>query len=407
MVMDSDPPAPVRRARVSLTAEHLKQPELVDTDLEGRYRFVGLSAGTYRVTASKPGFVTMQAGAKKAGERGQAVELAAGAAVTADVALPRGAAIDGRVINESGEPVHNAILAAVRFEDSSTGRRTVAVRETRTDDLGRYRLHSLPEGEYYVEASPDARRLAAEWAPSGDRAPGLARTFFPGTVQYHEARALKLARAQQLAGIDFAVATVPLVRVAGRVQTSSGKLMREYSIRLHPVDAPIGSVAGFRSQEGTFEFSAVPAGEYWLLASLLPAPGAAAEFTAQRMRFGSDMQDLTLTTTPGTVLHGRIEAESGALPVLARATVVPVASDFEVPPTRPPAPRIAPAPDGTFTINGLFGPHRFRLDGLPEGWELRRVLLDDRDVTNVVTDFRGSNAPRPLRIVIAQKSAGS
>ena len=406
MVMDSDPPAPVRRARVSMTADHLKQPEVVDTDIEGRYRFVGLPAGTYRVTASKPGYVTMEAGAQQVGERGQAIALAAGAGLTVDVALPRGAAIDGRLINEDGEPVQNAIVAAVRFEDNSTGRRTVAVRQTKTDDLGRYRLHSLPEGEYYVEASPDARQLAADWAPSGDRAPGLARTFFPGTVQYHEARALKLARAQQVTGIDFAAATVPLVRVSGRVQTSGGKPMRDYSIRLHPVDAPIGSVAGFRSQEGTFEFSAVPAGEYWVLASLIPAPGAVAEFAAQRMRFGSDIQDLTLTTTPGTVLNGRIEAEGGALPGLTGVTVVPVPSEFDVPPTRPPAPRIAPAADGTFTINGLFGPHRFRLDGLPDGWELRRVLLDDRDVTKVATDFRGSNAPRPLRIVIAQKSAG-
>lgn len=405
MVLDSNPPAPVRRARVSLTADHLKQPEIVDTDVEGRYRFDGLRATVYRVTASKPGFVTMAAGAAKAGERGRAIDVGAGATVTVDVALPRGAAIDGRLVNQDGEPVQNAIVAAVRFEDGSMGRRTIAVRQTRTDDLGRYRLHSLPEGEYYVEASPDARELDARWAaPDDQRAPGLARTFFPGTVQYHEARAVKLARGQQVAGVDFGTASVPLVRVSGIVQTSTGKPVREYSIRLHPIDAPISSVAGTRSREGTFAFRAVAAGEYWVLASLVLAPGAPAEFAAQRMRFVNDTHDLTVTTTPGTVLSGRIESESGALPPLARVVVVPVPSEFEVPPTRPPAPRITPARDGTFTVNGLFGPHRFRLEGLPDGWKLQRVFLDDRDITNVVTDFRGSNAPRPLRIVIAQKS---
>jgi hypothetical protein len=32
---------------VSLTADHLKQPEFVDADVEGRYRFEGLGAIAY------------------------------------------------------------------------------------------------------------------------------------------------------------------------------------------------------------------------------------------------------------------------------------------------------------------------------------------------------------------------
>lgn len=401
IVMDSMPPAPIRRARVSLSADHLKQPEITDTDVEGRYRFDGLAPGLYRITVSKPGFVTLEAAARQAGDRPPPVEVGSGVTLTVDVALPTGAAIEGRIHNEDGDPLQNATVAAVRFEQRTIGHRSIVVRQTRTDDLGRYRLHSLPEGEYFVEVSPDPRELAGDLVPPGERPPGLARTFFPGTVQPHEARAVILKRGQQFAGANFTAAAVPLVRISGRVLTSAGTPSRQFSVRLHPIDAPISTVAGILSPEGVFEFRAVPVGEYWVTASLVTSPSAPAEFSATRMRFAQDVQDLSLTTTPGTVLNGRIEAESGTLPRLTAVIVETVPSEFELPPTRPPAPRITPRPDGTFTINGLFGPNRFRLEGLPSGWEVKRVLLDQQDITSFATDFRGSNAPRPLRIIIA------
>ena len=405
IVMDSKPAVPVRRARVSVTAPHLRHPEVTDTDVEGRYKFTNLAPGTYRVTVSKPGFVTLEAGTTRAGER-FTIDVTDGAQASADVALPRGAAIDGRVVNEDGEPLQNVIVAAVTFVKGARGMRSITVRQSRSDDLGRYRIHSLPEGDYFVEASPDPRQVSFIAVAARDRLPGAARTYFPGTVQAHEARAIKLRRGQQITGTDFALSSVPVSRVGGRVFDSSGAVARNFGFRLHPVDAPVASVSGTSSAEGRFDFPAVPAGEYWVMATVVSAPGAVAEFAATRMRLGGeDMPEMTVSTAPGLVLRGRIEAETGVLPSLQGLSVTSIPMEFDLPAARPPIPEVTPAADGSFLVNGIFGPRLIRLSGLPRGWALKQVFLDDEDITDTPRDFRGANAARALRLLLTNATA--
>src|SRR5262245_5494324 len=52
---------PVRRARVTLTADSDGKPRTTTTDAEGRYRLEQLAAGTYRLQVEKPGFVRLSA----------------------------------------------------------------------------------------------------------------------------------------------------------------------------------------------------------------------------------------------------------------------------------------------------------------------------------------------------------
>ena len=398
-VTDSKPVAPVRRARVTLTGGDMAQPEIVDTDVDGRYRFVDLPPGTYRLTASKPGFVTV--------ERPASIELTGEQSASIDVSLPRGAAIDGQIRNDAGEPVVDVVVQAVRFTHVSTAPRVVVIRETRTDDRGRYRLHSLPEGHYFVQASPEMRTLELYSISTGERGPGLARTYFPGVAQVHEARRISLAAGREAAGTDFTIATVPLARLVGRVLDSTGKApaMPAWGVRLRAVNGLPVTSGGYVFESGTFNMGHVPPGDYWLMVTAQPAPGAVTEFAATRLTFaGQDVSDLTLTTAPGVVLVGRLEAEAGALPAVQGVRVTPQWIDLEFPPTRTAAPPVTVAADGSFKINGIFGPKLIRLTGLPPAWALKAVMLDDVDITDAPTDFRGSNAPRALRMVVTDKT---
>ena len=50
-------PAPVRRARVTLESSLLPRTVRVDADVDGRFQFSDLPAGSYRVVVDKAGFV--------------------------------------------------------------------------------------------------------------------------------------------------------------------------------------------------------------------------------------------------------------------------------------------------------------------------------------------------------------
>ena len=80
-----------------------------------------------------------------------------------DLALPRAGVITGAVLDEFGEPVTNARVTALRYGYMNGQRRLVRLGyATTTDDIGQYRLHGLPPGEYHdlgehVDVHPDGR----------------------------------------------------------------------------------------------------------------------------------------------------------------------------------------------------------------------------------------------------------
>ncbi len=408
-ILDSKPVAVIRRARVTLESSALPQPETTDTDTDGRYRFAALPAGSFRVIVSKPGFVTLQYGAMHASDRPAALELEAGQSATADAALPRGAALQGRLLNDAGEPVSNLVVSASRFVLTPAGRRPSVVRQARTDDLGRFRIHSLPAGEYYVDGVPDPLDVAAAFVVPGERPLGIMRTYFPGTPRVHEARRVTLTTGQEVSGLEFTLASVPVASVAGRVVDSTGKAPAVVGVRLQAVGGPPGEIRGFAAPtRSDFQFPAVPAGDYWLTASLQSGPNAPLEAAATRVTVaGVDQQDITLTTSPGMLIDGRIELDAtGATPSPGPVEIKTVETEFELPGVRPGTtlpPTIASA-DGRFAINGLFGPRLVRVAGLPAGWALKAVWLGDTDITDIAVDFRGSNAARPMRIVLTDKT---
>jgi hypothetical protein len=415
VVLGTQPAVPVRRARVTLLGDRLPEATLTDTDTDGRYRFEQLPAGSYRVKAEKPGYVTLEHGATRPFSRPAPIELKDGQSLTADLALPRGAALEGTILDETGETVQNITVAAVRFTFTG-GRQLQPLQEARTDDLGRYRIHSLPPGTYYVQAFPDPLETAARGpgplAP-GERPRGLARTYFPGTPRLTDARRITLETGQDVSMLDFAVGTVPLATVTGHILDATGRTTMQASSRVQRVDGPVGEVRGFSDPRtpSRFEYRTVPPGDYWIMAAAVPAAGGVTEFAAMRVTIaGEDLPALTLRTERGMAIDGRVEVDGAdRLPSLAGLHVIAHEQEYQLPsPGRgAPAPGsdIAVREDGRFTIGSLFGPRLIRLARLPAGFALQRVWLAETDITDTVTDFRATNAPRPMRIILTSRTA--
>jgi hypothetical protein len=141
-----------------------------------------------------------------------------------------------------------------------------------------------------------------------------------------------------------------------------------------------------------------------------PSPAEDLEFAAVRMTVGSqDIENLVLTTAKGAVVNGRVEVEGGPPPALEALHVIAHETEFELPllpgmPTLGVSPARV-APDGTFSFSGLFGPRLLRLNRLPAGWALKSASLDGADVTDTPVDFKGTAAPRALRIVITSRTS--
>src|SRR4029079_1884247 len=125
------------------------------TDAEGRYEFRDLPAGRFNLSVTKSGFVSMQYGQSRPFEPGRPIELTDAQVMDkADVALPRGSVLAGRVVDEAGEAVAEADVTAMRMQYQNGRRRLVpSGRNASTNDLGQFRIYGLPPGEYYVSAT--------------------------------------------------------------------------------------------------------------------------------------------------------------------------------------------------------------------------------------------------------------
>ena len=99
-----------------------------------------------------------------------------------DFSLPRGGVITGRILDEFGDPVADVQVGAMRSMYTGGARRLVpAGRMGTTNDIGEFRLASLPPGDYYVSATFRNFNVSPQ-QETNDRG-GYAPTYYPGTAR--------------------------------------------------------------------------------------------------------------------------------------------------------------------------------------------------------------------------------
>lgn len=182
---------PVRRARVTLTGGPLKTARMTDTDTKGAYRFDRLAKAAYHVSVQKAGFVTLEA------------QAAPGVTLT----MVRGAAIEGVVTDQTGTPMMNLAVSALRRQPDGA---TKTAAQTRTDDLGRYRLHSLGAGDYLVQAAVDRAFIfmttqAVGGYPSDEDLSHTTAAYYPATTAIDDATAIHVSAGSNASGIDISL----------------------------------------------------------------------------------------------------------------------------------------------------------------------------------------------------------
>lgn len=423
VVLAADTGTPIRRAQVRASAPGIRSSRLATTDAQGRFEFREMPAGRYTIAASKGGFVGLQYGQQRPSQSGTPLELSNGQVMDKLViALPRGSVISGRVFDEFGEPIANAVVNAMRYGYSAGARRLMPVggqnsRDT-TDDQGQYRMFGLPPGEYVISAN--FRGGGGEVTDPAGEPSGYAPTYFPGTPNVTEAQRVRVDVSQEQNSVNFALIATRLVRITGMVIDSRGAPVTAGALALLPADTLRSGMqmpnAGARvDRNGAFRLTDVAPGRYILQTRTniggpggrggAAAAGVEPEFARIDLAVGAqDLEGVVLVTAPGARATGQVIVESAQADAL-RLDQVNIAARsvrLDTPAFGGPGGNARANQDGTFTLTGLFDPVLIRANA-PQGWTLKQVLLGQQDITDAPLEFTSGQTLNGLQVVLTDK----
>jgi hypothetical protein len=421
-VTTTDTGAPIRGAEVRLSIDG-RFSRLVTTNGEGRYETRSLPAGTYKLTVSKTGFITLEYGQRRPFESSATITIREGETATGNVALMRGGAIYGRVLDVYGDPSVGTRVQVLRIRQESSVRRLIAIGNgDQTDDTGAFRLYGLPPGEYYVAAATGLIDAVRRDPP----------VYYPGTTNLAEAQPILLTAGAEASANYQLVDPVVTGTVTGVVLNSSGGPAPGAMVNLNsetvmvspgaPSSLVLHDDAG---ADGSFSIQNVPPGPYTLTASLpmidivagalaamkdaavpgVPPPAVREmlnrmpETAAMPLVVTSEgVSGITLSTRRGGRLIGRFVADSGVTRPLPTGLIARLRStghgNMQV--------TMNGGNDtGDFQLASSSGPTRLEVDGVPDGWAVKAVLVDGEDVTDEPFDL--TNRTATLRVVMTDR----
>ena len=354
------------------------------TEDDGRFRFDNVAPGRYRLTVTRRGYVRSPL----------AITVATGQA-RAEIELPmtQAGAISGRVHDANGQPVGNVEILAMKASYPEGRRILTPVQSAVTNDLGEYRLFSLPPGRYYVSAvHPKAqgmlRRMANvigisvsvsttsavgtfHSAAKSDPAVGgfepepeseserYAPVFFGGTTDEQSASSIDIRAGSEVSGANIMIAPVRARHVRGIVIDGvTGRPAQYASLDMSKdLDLPGVKKPEVDREKATFDLLLLP-GSYTVNATSASGEGSITFQVAD-----VDIENLTIATTPVFNIAGRIAFDGepasgeslGALRITLRRD----------PPREEPRSSFlsysTPLPNGSFTISASAGDYRPRM----------------------------------------------
>ena len=401
-VVAADSGQPLRKAQVRVFAPELRENRMTTTDGDGKYEFKELPAGRYTVMAQKGSYVNLQYGQLRPFEPGKPLEILNGQTMEkVDFALPKGGVITGRILDEFGEPLADAQVAAQRYQNIGGRRRLVpAGRTATTNDIGEFRLFAIPPGQYYLSAT---LRSFGPIGDSDDRS-GYAPTYFPGTPNMAEAQKVTVGLGQTVSDMNMALIQTHTARITGVAVDSQGRPMMGIVMAVPRGDSvmmmfgPPGQI----KPDGSFAINGLPPGVYMLQTN---AQGGTESASAEVTVGGDDVNGIRLTAAPPSTASGRIVVDPAAAQSLKASTLrvnaQPVQPDMIM--FGPNAVPAAVNDDLTFELKAAPGKMRIALAGPVPGWAVRAVRYRGADVTDSGIEFRANENVADIELEITNR----
>jgi hypothetical protein len=395
-------------------------------DANGKFTFTDVKPGRYTVRAVREGFFGKPVNGTYPPTSWVDIVVGEGERKQASLSLVQGAIIGGRVLATSGAPLSNAnvqIFSAAYQTGFALLQPAIAGPAKTTDDRGEFRLFWLPPGDYYLGAAQPPRA----GGPGAPFQPPSARTFYPSVTRLSEAIPIAIRGGEDLRGMDIAMRSAPLFKIAGTVTNSipmvpnpNGEGFQPTTVFFHlanrdldmPAEAAPANNYGNISlalNNGPFELSNVAPGSYEVLARVAdPSVGTGlGAFSWGRAIVDIDDRDvrnLSITVVPPAVVKGTVRTASGAaLPANLRISLTPMGGSARVALYTLTSARTSPVErDGSFAVTSV-PPGRFRIaavSGLPPDFYIADVRQGAMSVFDSGFDIDTRN-PNPLEIVVS------
>jgi len=430
-VVSAETGKPLRRARIMAAAPELGgEPRTTSTGMDGRYELTDLPAGRYTLRVSRSGYLQLMYGQRRPLEQGKPLQIADKQTIDdIDFALPRSGVIRGQIIDELSEPVADVPVFAMRSMYWQGRRRTVpAGGFTRTDDGGEFRIVGLAPGTYYVMAN-----LRETWTvvENGEqRTMGYAPTYFPGTASLTDARRVPVGIGQDAVNVNFALMPGRAASISGTATDSIGRPLVSRPVNvLQEIAGPMGGLmmgagTSITAADGTFVLKNISPGQYKLRAVALvegKTPQSSVQETATLPIAidGVDITGISLITSSGWSISGRVVTDNGGVPDGPRDRFRLAARVVDVDTSPIPGAGLPPPPPGggptipdsgrvredwSFTVTNAYGASRL-IASLPDGWILKSVLHDGRDITDAAVEMKGGEELSGVQVIVSDRGA--
>ncbi len=388
---------PLRRVQIRVGGETIPDGRTASTNSLGKWEIRDLPAGRFTLVATRAGYLNAQYGQKRFGEPGRPLEL--GDAQTIDnleMTLTHNGVISGHVYDEAGEPLAGASVMPLQMRFFNGRRRLTPTRGTAvTDDSGQYRLGILEPGDYYIYV---ASKETWETEPPDVKTMGFMPTMYPAAVTLAEAQRVRVRAGQEVGGIDVPLVPGKAGSISGTAANSQGLPLAGESVNLgvevrgETFTSFSGATSTKVNPDGTFVFRNVAPGEYHLNVRVTTAdrPFEAANVIVNAA--GADVDGVSVVTSAAGAVTGRVSVEPGApFPIALTRLVVRA-----LPVDRDTATTFGGTPDngrvhedGSFELKTVLGMSRLSVGPLPDGWAIRQIDQNGRDLAAQPFDCQG------------------
>jgi hypothetical protein len=387
----------VKKAVVTLRGGSGQNSYVTGSDQSGKFQFDNVQPDKYVATAEAEGYF----GALRTSQK--LIPVAAQQEVSdVEVRIAPLGLISGRVLDESGQPLEEASVTALRYDYSGGGKMLQPVGSAQTNDRGEYRMFDLQPGRYYLMAVcwrniPQVGGMVSFVGGPG-RAPqenrvhstvpeeGYAAVYYPGVTDVSQTSPQELKPGAEWTGADFKLRLRPTYHIRGRV-TGAAAAARgggRNMVRAQPCEADeaLGLMGGMpnslqnnQQADGRFDVSGAVPGTYCVSVT---QPGGRAVAVKQIVTVkAGDVEDVELAVPVSFAVNGTLVIDGTPPNPMPQIFVgLRTAADRGVA-------QVTVKSDGAFQIEGMY-PGAYSVF-LPQGsMYAKSILYGSQDVTSGV-----------------------